>query len=136
MTKNEEENKTLAFIRNSTFQTEMALLANSLHMLSSFISVLPFSVLIENCDGVNCGPGKVCRMKAGRPQCVCAPDCSNISTKHAVCGSDGNSYKDECALLMARCRGHPDLEVMYQGECKSKLFLGFHLFINLLVLLD
>lgn len=59
-------------------------------------------------------------MKTGRPQCVCSPDCSHISRKHAVCGSDGKTYKDECALLMARCMGHPDLEVMYQGECKSK----------------
>lgn len=59
-------------------------------------------------------------MKMGRPQCVCSPDCSHISQKHAVCGSDGKSYKDECTLLLARCMGHPDLEVMYQGECKSK----------------
>lgn len=59
-------------------------------------------------------------MKMGRPQCVCSPDCSHISRKLAVCGSDGKSYKDECTLLMARCMGHPDLEVMYQGGCKSK----------------
>lgn len=69
---------------------------------------------------MNCGPGKVCKMMFGRPQCVCSPDCTNISIKHAVCGSDGKSYRDECALLMARCKGHPDLEVMYQGECKSE----------------
>lgn len=56
----------------------------------------------------------------GRPQCVCSPDCSHITRKHAVCGSDGQTYKDECTLLLARCMGHPDLEVMYQGECKSE----------------
>ncbi|KAJ0039377.1 hypothetical protein NL108_016219, partial [Boleophthalmus pectinirostris] len=71
-----------------------------------------------NCEGVKCGPGKVCKMKMGRPQCLCAPDCSHLSLKHAVCGSDGRTYKDECVLLMARCMGHPDLEVMYQGDCK------------------
>ncbi|KAK7889626.1 hypothetical protein WMY93_025186 [Mugilogobius chulae] len=43
----------------------------------------------------------------------------HLSLKHAVCGSDGRTYKDECTLLMARCMGHPDLEVMYQGECKK-----------------
>lgn len=74
----------------------------------------------ETCEGVKCNPGKVCRMKTGRPQCVCSPDCSHITRKHAVCGSDGQTYKDECTLLLARCMGHPDLEVMYQGECKSK----------------
>lgn len=77
-------------------------------------------VLVETCEGVTCSPGKVCKMKTGRPQCVCSPDCSHISLMNAVCGSDGKTYKDECALLMARCMGHPDLEVMYQGECKSK----------------
>lgn len=59
-------------------------------------------------------------MKTGRPQCVCSPDCSHITRKHAVCGSDGKTYQDECTMLLARCMGHPDLEVMYQGECKSK----------------
>lgn len=77
-------------------------------------------VSADTCEGVKCSPGKVCKMKMERPQCVCSPDCSHLSKKHAVCGSDGNSYKDECALLMARCMGHPDLEVMYQGECKSR----------------
>lgn len=78
------------------------------------------SAFPDTCEGVKCSPGKVCKMKMGRPQCVCSPDCSHISRKHAVCGSDGKSYKDECTLLMARCMGHPDLEVMYQGDCKSK----------------
>lgn len=96
---------------NGTFSTFLSV------QMSHFTSHV---FITENCEGVNCGPGKVCKMKGGRPQCVCSPNCSNISTKHAVCGSDGNSYKDECALLMARCRGHPDLEIMYQGECKSK----------------
>lgn len=76
--------------------------------------------LADTCEGVKCSPGKVCRMKMGRPQCVCSPDCSHLTRKHAVCGSDGQTYKDECTLLLARCMGHPDLEVMYQGECKSE----------------
>lgn len=80
---------------------------------------------VETCDGVKCSPGKVCTVMMGRPQCVCSPDCSNITKKHAVCGSDGKTYKDECALLLARCMGHPDLEIMYQGECKSKTGIWF-----------
>ncbi|XP_070291260.1 follistatin-related protein 3-like isoform X2 [Salvelinus sp. IW2-2015] len=87
--------------------------------LLGFLGIVSCKPCKETCDGVNCGPGKVCTLKAGRPQCVCSPDCTNISKKNAVCGSDGNSYRDECVLLMARCKGHPDLEVMYQGECKK-----------------
>lgn len=44
-----------------------------------------------------------------------------------MCGSDGKTYKDECSLLMARCMGHPDLEVMYHGECRSKFILPWKL---------
>ncbi|XP_029988986.1 follistatin-related protein 3 [Sphaeramia orbicularis] len=87
--------------------------------LLGFLGIVSCKPCKDTCEGVKCSPGKVCKMKAGRPQCVCSPDCSHISLKHAVCGSDGRTYKEECALLMARCMGHPDLEVMYQGECKK-----------------
>uniref|UniRef100_A0A8B9Q3G7 Follistatin like 3 n=1 Tax=Apteryx owenii TaxID=8824 RepID=A0A8B9Q3G7_APTOW len=89
------------------------------------ISLLGFLGLVtchpckESCEGVVCGPDKVCKMKHGRPQCACAPDCSSLPHKLQVCGSDGYTYRDECDLLTAKCRDHPDLEVMYQGKCKS-----------------
>ncbi|XP_067415010.1 follistatin-related protein 3 isoform X2 [Emydura macquarii macquarii] len=89
------------------------------------ISLLGFLGLVtchpckETCEGVECGPGKVCKMKHGRPHCACAPDCSSLPRKLQVCGSDGYTYRDECELLTAKCRDHPDLEVMYQGKCKS-----------------
>lgn len=78
----------------------------------------------ESCEGVVCGPDKVCKMKHGRPQCACAPDCSSLPRKLQVCGSDGYTYRDECDLLTAKCRDHPDLEVMYQGKCKSRCSRG------------
>uniref|UniRef100_A0A8C6YMC2 Follistatin like 3 n=1 Tax=Nothoprocta perdicaria TaxID=30464 RepID=A0A8C6YMC2_NOTPE len=90
------------------------------------ISLLGFLGLVschpckESCEGVVCGPGKECRMRHGRPHCACAPDCSRLPRKLQVCGSDGVTYRDECELLTARCRDHPDLHVMYQGKCKSR----------------
>ncbi|XP_054530159.1 follistatin-related protein 3 isoform X3 [Pan paniscus] len=73
----------------------------------------------DSCDGVECGPGKACRMLGGRPRCECAPDCSGLPARLQVCGSDGATYRDECELRAARCRGHPDLSVMYRGRCRK-----------------
>ncbi|KAG9350610.1 hypothetical protein AGOR_G00146590 [Albula goreensis] len=87
--------------------------------LLGFLGIVSCKPCKETCEGVDCGLGKVCKMKAGRPQCICSPDCTKITRKQPICGSDGKSYRDECALLLARCKGHPDLEVMYQGECKK-----------------
>lgn len=58
-------------------------------------------------------------MQGGRPRCECAPDCAGLLTRLQVCGSDGATYRDECELRAARCRGHPDLRVMYRGRCRS-----------------
>ncbi|XP_023572682.1 follistatin-related protein 3 [Octodon degus] len=73
----------------------------------------------DSCDGVECGPGKACRMLGGRPRCECAPDCAGLQERKEVCGSDGATYRDECELRAARCRGHPDLRVMYRGHCQK-----------------
>lgn len=76
-------------------------------------------VSADSCEGVECGPGKACRMLGGRPRCECTPDCEELPARLQVCGSDGATYRDECELRAARCRGHPDLRVMYRGRCRS-----------------
>ncbi|XP_045058147.1 follistatin-related protein 3 isoform X3 [Desmodus rotundus] len=89
------------------------------------ISLLGFLGLVhclpckDSCEGVECGPGKACRMLGGRPHCECVPDCVELPGRLQVCGSDGATYRDECELRVARCRGHPDLRVMYMGRCRK-----------------
>jgi len=48
----------------------------------------------------------------------CPERCSNI--KELVCGSDGETYRNECSLEQAACReGGRGLEVAYTGRCTT-----------------
>ncbi|XP_077110428.1 follistatin-related protein 3 isoform X2 [Ranitomeya variabilis] len=44
----------------------------------------------------------------------CRDSCDDVQ-----CPPDGNTYQDECELITNKCRGQPDLEVMYSGKCKK-----------------
>lgn len=97
----------------------------------------------DTCAGVSCGEGLRCAVRWGRPQCVCAPDCSRkrlnallpwtASTAAAegegrpgghrgpVCGSDGRSYRSACRLLKRACRrNNSNLVIAYLGTCQGE----------------
>ncbi|XP_077989128.1 follistatin-A-like isoform X2 [Glandiceps talaboti] len=76
--------------------------------------------LSETCDGVDCPKGKTCKIsKKGRPRCVCSPDCSKHRHRGQVCGSDGNTYQNECQMKKAVCRQGQNISIAYYGVCKT-----------------
>ncbi|CAG2105819.1 unnamed protein product [Medioppia subpectinata] len=82
---------------------------------------VPCSQCKSTCEGITCGTGKTCVVKAeGQPVCICAPKCSRRKRKLGpVCGSDGQTYRHICRLLKRKCRKDPTLTVEYYGNCKE-----------------
>ncbi|XP_058265009.1 agrin isoform X4 [Hemibagrus wyckioides] len=63
----------------------------------------------------NCSFGAICDEQTH--QCVCPKEC--VVSKQPVCGSDGNTYMNECELHVHACIKQIDLRVVVQGECKN-----------------
>ncbi|ESP05585.1 hypothetical protein LOTGIDRAFT_102759, partial [Lottia gigantea] len=72
-----------------------------------------------SCTNVHCGSNKRCRMRHGRPKCVCIPNCPR-ALRHSglVCSSNGITFDDACELKRHNCRHGEHLTVAYTGPCR------------------
>lgn len=79
----------------------------------------PLTSLFSSTDKAckNCSFGAICDEQTHR--CVCPKEC--VGSKQPVCGSDGNTYMNECELHVHACIEQLDLHVVVQGECSEYL---------------
>nr|XP_042908817.1 agrin-like [Parasteatoda tepidariorum] len=73
---------------------------------------------IYPCQGVECPNSQVCQLDEHRnAMCRCNAICSEDI--RPVCGSDGKTYANECALRVEACKFRKNIRVVYSGECST-----------------
>lgn len=88
-----------------------------------FSADLSFSSLVHPCVNKTCPSLKQCVLnKDLEAECVCGTACSLIYKP--VCGTNGKTYPNKCAMGIARCNSNESISLLHNGFCsKWSLFL-------------
>ncbi|CAJ0557949.1 unnamed protein product, partial [Mesorhabditis spiculigera] len=72
----------------------------------------------DPCDGHVCAVGTTCKIgQHRRPECRCSQQCP--LHRSPVCGSDGQTYENDCVMKVAACREDRQITVWKEGNCKD-----------------
>lgn len=72
------------------------------------------------CNGYLCNFGATCKVRDGKAACEC-PLCSEHH--EPVCGTDGNTYSNECKLKYHSCQQKQIIGVSHSGTCSKMILL-------------
>ena len=78
----------------------------------------------DPCEGVKCDLGAICVSSSDgtSSRCQCPLECNTYGDSvgsTAVCGNDGQDYKNWCELRMASCNTMREIKVKYYGKCSK-----------------
>ena len=71
--------------------------------------------LLGDCSTVSCDYGGICKVVGGVANCECDLSCTDSSSP--VCGSDLNTYDNECKMKEAACKAKKTISVLVNAEC-------------------
>ena len=71
---------------------------------------------VPPCATIKCGFYATCQVDVdGKPKCVCPLVCTKIYAP--VCGTDGETYGNECLLKVQSCTNQTSIAVAHEGPC-------------------
>uniref|UniRef100_A0A915BCP3 Agrin n=1 Tax=Parascaris univalens TaxID=6257 RepID=A0A915BCP3_PARUN len=72
----------------------------------------------DPCKEFACSSGTVCKLNAERrPECRCSQQCS--MNADPVCATDGNTYENECLMMVSACRSEINIQIYSKGRCAA-----------------
>lgn len=105
-----------------------------LRTLSKF-NPLPL-ILVDPCEKMHCGAGRVCQLEVVEAKCVCIPECpEEADVRRRVCTNKNETWSSDCSVYQQRCLCdtkapgclNPDnshLHIDYYGECHAQMECG------------
>ena len=81
-------------------------------------TVEPVKPTMDPCFDQTCTYHAECIVDQGLPMCACPSNCPNTSSP--VCGSDGVTYENECAMKSTSCNKQLTINIASRGRCPSK----------------
>lgn len=73
--------------------------------------------ITETCETLKCNNYAICDVnyETGRPECLCPKVC--VHEVAPVCGSNEETYENECELRMNSCLLQKEIQIDHKGPC-------------------